>query len=320
LNRNYAEVVTELTQIPRSELLQSPQQAYLLADAARRVGGVEDIATLLGDIVAAARSTNDKQTLCAALNLHGIVLLDQGQAQAAERSWCDLVDVASAADDPQMVARASNNLGVVAILDMRLETAIANLQRASSAYLRLGYARGCAQVHQNMGIVFRELDHFQNAHNHFEQAMTYARMADCLDDVARAEQETALLMVYAREDLDSADAYAQNALERFSQLKQPAGTGEAMRVIGIVALAHNRREESRQHLTNALELGRALKLRLLEAEALLGLARLARTQNDAPASYTQQRQAEEIFAEIHAAPWGAQLQRRMDTLPHARPA
>jgi hypothetical protein len=52
----------------------------------------------------------------------------------------------------------------------------------------------------------------------------------------------------------------------------------------------------------------------LEAEVLMGLARVARTQNDAPASYTQQRQAEDIFEQIHAVPWGVQLRRRMDAI------
>ncbi len=312
--KNYAEVVSTLGVVPKATLLETPDQAYILADAARRVGGVDDIAGLRADVVEAARRSEDTRTLCAALNLHGVVLLEQGQAQAAEREWCDLVNVASAADDPQFVARASNNLGVAAVLDMRLETAITNFQRAISAYLRLGYARGCAQAHQNLGIVFRELDHAQDSHNHFEQAMTFARAADCIDDVARAEQEIALLIVYGEEDLEAAEAYAHNALDRFSQLKQPAGTGEALRVIGIVALANRRYDEANHAFSSSLDIARELRLRVLEAEVLTGMARLARVQNDSPGSYHHQHLAEQIFADIHATPWGEQVRRRMDAL------
>lgn len=312
--RNYQAVVQALAPLSREVLLQSLEQAFMLADAARRVGGYDDFPNLLSDVVEAARAQDNATVLCRALNLHGVVLLERGQAAAAERAWCDLVIVASAADDPHFVARASNNLGVAAILNMRLETAIANFQRAISSYLRLGYARGCAQAHQNLGIIYRELDHVQEAHKHFANAITFARTVDCIDDIARAEQETALLMVYAGEDLQLAEQYAMHALDRFSQLKQPAGTAEALRVVGVVALARGRLDEAQQALADALRIAQDLQLRILEAETMLALAHLARLQNDAPRCYTLQQQAETIFSEAGAQSWGGQVARRMDVL------
>ena len=313
-SRNYAAVVHALAAVPREELLRIPAQGYWLADSARRVGGVADCLQLIGDVVAAAREQNDVETLCCALNLHGVMLLDSGQAQAAERTWCDLVDVATEADKPQYVARASNNLGVAAIVGMRLETAISSFQRAISAYLRLGYARGCAQSHLNLGIVFRELDHPQDAHTHFQLATTFAQSDDCIDDIARTENETALLMVYAGEDLAAAADLARSALDRFAELRQPAGTGESLRVAGVVALARGQLEEAAAALNTALTISRDLGLRLLEAETLLALAALARLNRDAPACYNMQHQAHAVFAEIGAAVWGEQVQRRMGEL------
>ena len=311
---NYQAVVQTLARLPRDMLLQAPEQAYMLADAARRVGGYDDFADLLSDVVEAARDQDNATLLCRALNLHGVVLLERGQAAAAERAWCDLVSVASAADDPHFVARASNNLGVAAILNMRLETAIANFQRAISSCLRLGYARGCAHAHQNLGIIYREMDHVQEAHKHFENAITFARTADCIDDIARAEQEAALLMVYAGEDLELAEQYATQALDRFSQLKQPAGTAEALRAVGVVALARRRLDEAQQALAEALRIAQDLQLRILGAETMLGLAHLARLQNDAPRCYTLQQQAGKIFSEAGAQSWGEQVARRMDAI------
>ena len=313
-SRNYADVVTALASAPRESLLAAPELGYMLADSARRVGGYDDVLTLITDVAEAARTAENNAVLCAALNLQGVILLERGQAQAAERTWCDLVIVASAADDPQFVARASNNLGVAAILDMRLETAITNFQRAISAYLRLGYARGCAQAHQNLGIVFRELDHVQEAHRHFEQAITFAHTADCSDDIARAEQEAALLVVYAHEDLQRAEDLAQQALERFALLRQPGGTAEAFRVLGVIALARRNRTEAMQSFQTALAIAQERHLRLLEAETLTGIARVARLSGDSPAAYQAQQHAEEIFADIGAAPWGQQLRRRMDAI------
>ena len=313
-NRNYAEVVRLLGRVPREDLLQVPEQGYLLADAGRRVGGIDDSLGLISAVVDAARTQRDNEVLCRALNLQGVMLMECGQSQAAERAWCDLVIVASEADSPQYVARASNNLGIAATVNMRLETAISSFQRAISAYVRLGYARGCAQSHQNLGIVFRELDHLQEAHQHFQQAMMFARSVDCPDDVARAQQESALLMVYGSEDLHRAGELASQALDKFSELRQPAGTAEALRVVGVVALARGSTDEAEQTLQNALTMARDLKLRLLEAETLLGLAAIARRKHDAPSSYTLQHQAHLIFDEIGAVPWGEQVQRRMAVL------
>lgn len=312
--RQYAEVVNTLAALPREQLLATPELGYMMADSARRVGSDVDLVNLIADTTEAARAQGDNAVLCSALNLQGVILLEHGQAQAAERVWCDLVIVASSADDPQFVARASNNLGVAAILDMRLETAITNFQRAISAYLRLGYARGCAQAHQNLGIVFRELDHFQEAHTHFEQAITFARTADCPDDVARAEQETALLVVYAKEDLARAAELAHQALERFSSLRQPAGTAEAFRVLGVTALARRNHSDAEQSFATARTIAQERALRLLEAETITGMARLARLQNDAAASYQLQEQADKIFTAIGASPWGRQVRFRMDAI------
>ncbi len=313
-SRNYQRVVQTLVGVPREILLSVPEQGYMLADAARRVGGFGDVLGLVEEVVAAAQARGDAQVLCSALNLQGVILLEQGQTAAAERAWCDLVIVASAADDPQFVARASNNLGVAATIDMRLSTAITNFQRAIASYLRLGYARGCAQAHQNLGIVFRELDHAQEAHKHFRNAITFAETADCIDDVARAEQEAALLMVYAQEDLELAEQSAQRALDKFTQLAQPMGTAEALRVLGVIALARRRYDEAEHALESSLDIARELKLRLLEAEILHAQSRLARILNDPPRGYSLQQLAESTFQDINAPAWGEQVRRHMEAL------
>jgi tetratricopeptide (TPR) repeat protein len=313
-SRNYQQVVQTLAELPREVLLSVPEQGYMLADAARRVGGITDILGLVEQVVVAAQSRGDSHVLCSALNLQGVILLERGQTAAAERAWCDLVIVASAADDPQFVARASNNLGVAATIDMRLSTAITNFQRAITSYLRLGYARGCAQAHQNLGIVFRELNHAQEAHKHFRNAITFAQTADCIDDVARAEQEAALLMVYAQEDLDLAEQSAQRALGKFTELAQPAGTAEALRVLAVIALARRRYDEAEHSLTSALAVARDLNLRLLEGEILLAQSRLARLQNDPSRGYSLHQRAEAIFRDINAPAWGEQVLRRMEAI------
>lgn len=314
--RNYAAVVQILGGAPRDALLANPDQGFMLADAGRRVGNVANVQELIADVVEAARKQRADLVLCNALNLQGVLLLEAGHALAAERAWCELVVVATEADNPEFVARASNNLGVAAILSMRLDDAITSFNRSVAAYLRLGYSRGLAQSHQNLGIVFRELDHEKDSLASFERAMTWAYTADCMDDVARAEHELALLLLYAGKDTETAAVTAQQALNRFTDLGQPAGRAEALRVIGVVEMARRNFDPATKALSESLEIARTCGQRLLEAEVLLALAWLP----SAGAGVELQKRsyligrAEAIFEEVGATPWGAQVRKRMEGL------
>lgn len=306
--RDYAAVVRLLADVPRERLLEMPEQAFMLADSARRVGGISDVADLAARVVELARVAGPSRLLCDALNLHGVVLLERGRARAAERAWFELVAVATQTDNAEYVARASNNLGVAAILSMRLDEAIASFQRSVAAYRRLGYSRGLAQTHQNLGIVFREMDMPDEAHAHFHRAITWAYAADSVDDVARAELETALLLLYSPErDVNGARQNAQLALDRFAELVLPGDVAEALRVLGVVALAAGNLEEAEHTLNAALEGAKIHKRRLLEAETLVALAAVVPEAK----RYPLEKRADEIFGTMDAQPWGEQLRMRM---------
>jgi tetratricopeptide (TPR) repeat protein len=307
--RDYNSVVALLGEIPRRQLLQKPEQAFLLVDSARRVGGIPDALSLAGEVVEAARGS-EPRLLCDALNLHGVLLLEGGHAHAAQRAWSELVNVASESDIPEYVARASNNLGVAAVLGMRLEEAIMSFQRSVAAYVRLAYPRGLAQSYQNLGIVYREMDHEDESHAHFQRAITWAYAANCLDDVARAEQELALLLLYSGNQVAAAMKSAQKALDRFTELGQPGALAEAQRVVGVVAIANREHARAQTELGEALVTARSQQLRLLEAETLLAMAQLA----PPAARVTHKQQAAAIFAEIGAGAWGEQVRKRMEAL------
>lgn len=305
--RDYSGVVELLRAVPREQLLQSPEQAFLLADSARRVGGLADVMSLAGAVVDVARSQEQQRLLCDALNLHGVLLLEAGHSHAAQRAWFELVNVASESDIPEYVARASNNLGVAAVLAMRLDDAIKSFQRSVAAYVRLAYPRGLAQSYQNLGIVYREMDNEDESHAHFQRAITWAYAASCPDDVARAEQELALLLLYSGNQVAAAMKSAQKAVVRFTDLAQPGALAEAQRVVGVVAIANHEHARAHAVLTEALETARTQQLRLLEAETLVALARLAAT-----GSRVQlEQQAAAIFSEIGAEAWGEQVKKRM---------
>ena len=310
---DYAGVVELLGDLPREELLADPAQAFMLANSARRVGGVDNLLEFARAIAQAARGGN-ATVLCEALNLEGALLFEQGHIQAAERTWCDLVEVATSVDEPQFVARASNNLGITAVLSMRLEDAIASFQRAINSFLRLSYPRGLAQSHTNLGIVFREMDHDQNALMNFERALTWGYTSEAMEDVARAEEEMALYYLYIVRDVRTAHDMAHQALERFKELRQPGGVAQASRVAGVIALAQHEDATADEVLNHALAAARTSNTQLLQGETLLALAVLAQRRGARPERFTLQEQARAVFAAVSAQPWGDQVARRMDQI------
>lgn len=300
-----------LRHLPREQLLEDVERAFMFADSARRVGGIDDVHELVTQVVTAARAAGPSNLLCDAINLQGIMLLQRGQARAAERAWFELVSIATEADNSQYVARASNNLGVAAILSLRLEEAITSFQRSLGAYLRLGYSRGLAQSHQNLGIVYREMDRFDESRAHFERAISWAYAADSLDDVARAELEIALLLVYSPErDTINARRNAQQALDRFTEIVHPGDVAEALRVMGVITIADAKLGDAEHQLNAALEGARIHNRRLLEAETLTALSAIAA----APKAFALEKQAHDIYAAMDAEPWGDQVRRRMQDL------
>ena len=113
--RNYAGVVTLLADTPREMLVARPEQGFMLADAARRVGGVPDVVSLIDEVVEAARSQGETTVLCNALNLQGVLLLEAGRAHAAERAWCDLVIIATEADS-RTIAAVTNKAAPICVM------------------------------------------------------------------------------------------------------------------------------------------------------------------------------------------------------------
>lgn len=286
----------------------------MLLDAARRVGGLSNLVDFSSEVISSARRHHDVKVLCDALNLRGVLLLESGEPQAAERDWCELVALASEIDEPQFVARASNNLGVSAILAMRLDDALVAFLRSVGAYLRLGYSRGLAQSHQNLGIVFRELDQERESYSHFQQAMTWAYAADTLDEVARAEEELALTHLYLNKDSSTATELAQQALRKFTELGEPVGVAQTLRVAGLIAIARRNIPEAERSLNTALRIAIEKKHRLLEAETLLALAAVARLKGSYSIASALENDGKVVFVECHSQRWGEQIAKRLSEL------
>ena len=317
-SREYAAVATLLEAQDADLIASSAQLAFWLADAWRRLGRGSDA---LGVLRAAAREfarLGEHPLERHRLNLEGMLHFEAGSVTRAETCWRALLAAASDANDDDFVARANNNLGVIYTLHGRAQEAVACYARALAAYRRIGRRRGIAQAHQNLGITYRELEFAREADHHFLQAIRYAAADGSTDEIARAEQERALLIYLSRHDAPLARATAQRALRRFETLQERGGAADAMRVLGMIELGDGDWNRAAALLDDAVARARELHLPLLEAESLEALAVVAERSGDDALPAQLRANAEQIFAQLGASAWGRRTRERVERLVAAQ--
>jgi tetratricopeptide (TPR) repeat protein len=310
---DYPGVVRLLEPVPRSALLTEPELGYHLAYAWRRVGRTADALALTEALSRPVRRGASAWLIRRRLNLEAMLRFDHGDVPSAEQLWAEVVEHASVADDQQLLAAALNNLGIVLTLQDRIDAALAVYNRALLASRRLGDRRLMAQAHQNIAIVYRELGRPEEASTHFEQALSEARRAGSEDVRGRVEEERALLMLESG-DAPLAAATARRALDRLEAIADLHGQGEALRVLGIVALHEQRSSDARGYLERALALALQGHNALLEAETREGLAVLADREGSPATAARERRRATARFAAMRAQPWGVRIRARTAAL------
>lgn len=284
-----------------------PELPLLLADVWRRLGRADESLALAHALEPRLRRDGHDRLLRHQQNLLGMLLFEGGEIDAAERTWLALLDDAQRAGDSEWVARATQNLGVVYTLKDRARDAMTCHTRAIAAYQRLGHRRGLAQSHQNLAIAYRDAGYSDQADQHFREAATHARADGSQDELARVEQERALLLLLSG-DVALARSTAQSALRAFTRLGDPNGAAEAWRVLGLAALAVADHDEARAAFTRALEPGGN---RLLHAEVHAALAELERQQGRTAEAEASAAEAARTFGELGASGWGAREQDRI---------
>lgn len=299
--------------VPDSLLEAEPELAYLAAEVRRRTGETEAAAAWLGRLAeVGARRGNDRLNR-RRLNLLGVLHFDRGAVAEAEEAWLELLDASTRAGDEEFIARSCNNLGVVHTLNLHEEEALAAYARATAAYQRLGYRRGLAQSHHNLGIIYREMGLLDRAQGHFHEAAAHARADGRSDEVARVEQERALLHLIQADPV-LARATAVRARERYRSLDDRVGVAETERVVGLTFLAQGDVHRARAALEESAAVAREAGAALLEAEVLEGLAGVAVREGNSGEARRLRIRATLRFRTIGALAWGRRARNRVDAI------
>jgi tetratricopeptide (TPR) repeat protein len=251
--------------LARDQLVDEPELGYHCANAWIRTGAVERALEVAREIEPRLRLGGDRRLGLQATNLLGALLFEAGLTTEADDKFGELLERATEAQDDELAARASNNLGVLANVRGERERALTCYQRALASYQRLGYIRGLAQTHYNLGMAYREIRFAEEADAHYARAIGFAEQTGSEDVIGLAESDRGLLCVQTG-DPEKGGALARRARDRFAALGDPVRAAEAVRVVAAAERALSRLDEARRLLDEALAAARAHSNVLLLAE------------------------------------------------------
>ena len=209
-----------------------------------------------------------------ALNLKGIAAFELGRPGEARRAFDNLMELAEAEQDHDMLARAILNLGALANLQGDPATALSLYQLALPLFQKLEQIRGLSQTHQSIAMSYRDLSLYSDAEDEYQKAIRLGLGFGYTPIVAMAVIGRAEVLVLRR-DPQAALGLLDWGLQLSRQLGDPITEGTGLRIRALARTALNEITAARKDLEQALDLARTTGNTLLKAETLRDLGFLA---------------------------------------------
>lgn len=305
-----------LVQLLRASLSATTGDAelrVLLGESLVRMGEEREARDWLENILPALAEGRERALHRRALNLFGVATFALGELDAARDAFTTVLELATLADDVLLLARASNNLGAIANLQGRHESALLHYRIALPAYQRLGQRRGLAETYHNLAITHRDVGALAEADEHERRAIDYAarevapRVA-AMGRIGRAE------VALRRGDPQFAEQTARRAAETLNNLNDPLNEADAHRLVGTACTAMARFPDAHASFERALHIAASRGHAIVEAETRRDRADAFARVNDAERARGDAFAAIAIFRRLGAVKEVEALERRFASM------
>jgi tetratricopeptide (TPR) repeat protein len=277
-----------------------PELITLLGEAYLRTREPREACRWLERACPELRRAGDRAALRRATNLVGAARFELGDLDDAELAFHDAVALGRADGDELLLARATNNLGLIANIRGRHAEALALYRMAIPSYQRLGQPRGLAETYHNLAITFRDMNDVAHAEDCERRALEFARQSSDERLVARAQVGLAELQL-VQGDAEYAEAAALRGAEAFARSGDTKGEADALRLAGVAATKLARYSAAHALLERAAVLASTQGYALIEAEVRRSQAELALARGDESRARTTARAALRLFEQVGAA-------------------
>jgi tetratricopeptide (TPR) repeat protein len=213
----------------------------------------------------------DRRLAASTLNTLGGLELETRNLDAAQTALTEAAKLAGG--DLALLARISQNLGIVANMRGDHAGAEAHYCRSLAAYERMSDAHGSAIARHNLGMVAADRGEYQQALSHFQACEALAQTTGdghlgALCMVNRAEVLLAVgRPVEARAEVESAERTLKAIEAHFD-------AADVERVLALCDRADGFLDQAESRLLRARKLSRVADARLTEAEVARDLGRL----------------------------------------------
>jgi tetratricopeptide (TPR) repeat protein len=265
---------------------------------AHQTGDTVRARSALQQSYAVAAMIGDRRLTAETLNTLGGIELETRNLAAAESALLEAEVLAS--EEPAILARVEQNLGIVANIRGQHDTAEAHYRRSLAAYEALPDLHGRAIAHHNLGMLAADRGDPQQAVAHFDAAERLAESSQDAHLVALSLLNRAEILVAlgraaeARRDVAAAE-------RGFQALGAHFDAADVYRVLALCDRADGRPGQAEARLLQARELAKMTGARLTEAEATRDLGRLYAALGRGQEAHAILREAVQVFEGLGAA-------------------
>jgi tetratricopeptide (TPR) repeat protein len=224
--------------------------------------------------------------------------LERGDLAGASELYQSALGLAN--QNPALVGKIEQNLGIIANIRGNWDDALEHYHRSRQAYASVSDQRGCAIAHHNLGMIHARRQEWEEADRHYRRCCGLAEAAGDrhlggLAAMNRAEVRLAI------DDLEGARAGAEQALRIFNEVEARRDKAGAHRLLGMVFRHRGQMALAESHLRSALEIAASTECPLTEAYAAKELAHLYHTQRRRDAALNLLERARTIYQRLEAA-------------------
>ncbi|MFH1675551.1 MAG: tetratricopeptide repeat protein, partial [bacterium] len=226
------------------------------------------------DLIQLARELDNPATEAAALKEAGTTSYLMGNMEQAEEYFHLAAGILATTDDRAQLARVYNNLGLVCRNQQRFEEMIRYFERALNIFREIGDSMGERFPLGNLGIVYFERGEYERAFECFSTLK--ASLGERADLMMEGKVDFSIGEIYLEVGLyDHARGACESALDIFMTIGNRQGESEVLGTLGGIYLAKGDLQIAKEYFRQSVEIKRLIGNAVGMLHSKITLARIA---------------------------------------------
>jgi putative nucleotidyltransferase with HDIG domain len=297
-----------------------PGQGEIASSILRRVArthvddGQFDVALdCLAAALAVAEALGETLSIAHAYNSMAGCNLLRGNLDEAITLYARAQEFAGLTGDERLKAMIAQNLGIIASMRGDLSAALEHYSSSLVTYRAAGLREYVGPVLNNMGLVYTQLEQFENAQAAYDEAVAHCdSTGDAINRLLALINSTDLWL--ARGDITRAATLCDQVLVEATAATDQRALGETHKFMGIIARTRGNLEDAEAHLSAAFDNATRREDLLLAAETAREQADLSELMGKNRETLQALSLSHRLFTQLRAQRNLADLKRRVSRL------